>query len=190
MFKTIQIDIDGVLADFVYGFTKIANKFFGSPVKKYNEMKFYNDFNLTENQIKTVWEEINLMDDFWEKLPYIISRSTFLEINSLRFKYNVLFVTNRTVGKISPQHQTTNWLKDRGICSPNVIISTDKTKIIKAVGVNYSIEDMPENANHIAEVEGCLSFLLNAPYNIDIKTDSKVIRVNNVDEFLENIGTK
>ena len=67
----LGFDLDGILANFHYGFSKVANKLFGSPiVEDINEVKAYRwedwGYPLDKKQLNKVWREIDSkINNFW-----------------------------------------------------------------------------------------------------------------------------
>ncbi len=185
--KTIQFDIDGVLADYCLGYSTIANRLFGSPVFQTVDMQSWNDWGLTKEQEGEMWKYIENEPNFWLRLPALVSREVFEQIDALSTTHHVVFVTYRMTGFPCPQQQTWRWLHSNGIRRPNVILSKHKGHIAQAIGANYSIEDKASNATDVTFLAPrCQSYLINRPYNRD-ETTLSVIRLNSVSEFLAEV---
>lgn len=193
--KTIQFDVDGVLADFVLGFTRLARQMFGNSVTvlSTHEVENWNDFGLSPEQMAEVWQRISGMNFFWSTLPALASASIFESISRLGEDYNVVFVTDRHGGLISPQWQTVGWLRNQGVMRPNVVIARNKGQVAAAIGADYSIEDKPSNATAIAKfAPACQSFLINRKYNQEgiVGFFDDVRRIDTISEFLEEVRSE
>ena len=192
--KTFVVDIDGVLADFILGFTKLAAiKHPDIPVYSALQQKSWDGFaGMSETQITQTWERVLKSPNFWQDLPTLASPATFTWLNKLNLQAQVYFATNR-VGK-DPLYQTKQWLQSHGIFEPNVVVTKRKGEFCRVVNATYAIDDKADNASAIAwlsEREGyparTIPFLLTRPYNQydERMVGSKyVMRVNTFDEFL------
>jgi 5'(3')-deoxyribonucleotidase len=190
--KTIQFDVDGVLADFVLGFTQVSNKFFGSPLQKTAEIASWSDWGLETKQVNEVWKYISTEPNFWRDLPPLVSPTVFEYINELSAVHHVVFVTHRVCGFPSPQFQTQQFLIKNGVHAPNVVLARNKGAVAQAINANFSIEDKLENAEQIHVESKAVSYLVNRPYNQTMTGELfdrgyGVIRVNTVSEFLAEV---
>lgn len=185
LMKTVMFDVDGVLADFTKGFTEVAYRMYGTPVRFMTDMAYYNDFGLDDEQVAEVWRYISAWRDWWSNLLPLVSPEVFYQIQNLARLNQVYFVTNRYHGTPSTQNQTVRFLQWHGIESPSVIVSKHKAEVARALRVQFSIEDKAENASEIADVD-VRSYLIDRRYN-QIDVDPRVIRVATVSEFLEDV---
>lgn len=203
MGKVIAMDIDGVLSNFHYSFSKVANELFGTPIiENIEDVKAYRweDWHpLTKQQCNKVWNHIdNVVDNFWFNSRPIVDSSIFKRLKDLELSnHSLYFVTTRqnTAGA-SVLHQTTKWIKMMsGLENFSVVSTKHKDKIIDGINAQFFIDDMPENILDVAiAVPKCNCFLLIRPYNsyfIDFISKShgykNVDFVWNVDEFLKII---
>lgn len=189
--KTIMLDVDGVLADFVLAFTTLGNKMFGAPILHTADQQSWSFQSMglfTADQEAAMWRIVR-EDNWWQTLCPLVSLDTFARINLLHRTYNVLFVTNRPSDIVPAQLQTKLWLENRGIYKPSVIVSKNKGEIAKAVSAVYSIEDKLENAWMIRWLHpDCQSYLLDRPYNRIASVPAvgaNLPRVQTVDEWLD-----
>jgi len=171
----IGFDLDGVLANFHYGFSKIASKLFGSPiVKDINEVKAYRwedwGYPLDKKQHNAVWREIdNKVNNFWLDLEPLVENAIFKRMKDLeKGNHNFFFITSRknTAGK-SALSQTKDWIEScTALKNFSVIPSHRKGGILDRAEIDYFIDDLPENVIEAAiEAPKCKSFLLVRPYN-------------------------
>jgi len=204
MTLNIGMDIDGVLANFHYGFSKVANQLFASPiVKDINEIKAYRwedwGYPLDKKQHNKVWREIdNSIQNFWFNLESLITNKEFSKLQHMANKgHNFFFITSRknTAGN-SALFQTKKWIEYKlKLTNFSVIPSHRKGGILDRAEVDYFIDDLPENIIEAAiEAPKCKSFLLVRPYNayaIEFIQKSHKFKnigiVYSVEEFLDTI---
>ncbi len=189
--KRIVIDVDGVLADFIQGFTALAGQMFrGVPVTRTYEKETWDGYpGLTETQIAQVWDVVNKSTTFWASLSPLITLQEARRISTLHNQEYVYFCTAR-VGA-DAKAQTERWLREHGIVNPTVVISKRKGEFCKAVDADVAIDDKAGNASFIDwGTEGrTKSYLLDRPYNRVPQEflASGVRRVHSLTEFLDNI---
>jgi 5'(3')-deoxyribonucleotidase len=186
MNKVIALDVDGVLADFVWGFTAIGKQAFGGKVVKTPDHMGWNDFpGLDKNQIGMIWDFIKKSRHFWRMLNPCVPEIVFDQLQWISQNEGLYFVTNRP-GDTAKQ-QTEGWLRDHGISNPTVIISGDKGYTVQAIGAQYYIDDKAGNAVFAKyHNRDCNVYLLDRPYNRFDQTvvGTKVRRVDTVEQFL------
>ena len=198
----IGFDLDGVLANFHYGFSKVANKLFGSPiVEDINEVRAYRwedwGYPLDKKQHNKVWREIDSnTNDFWLDLQPLVENTIFERMKKMeKENCNFFFITSRknTAGK-SALSQTKDWIEScTALKNFSVIPSHRKGGILARAEIDFFIDDLPENVIEAAiEAPKCESFLLVRPYNaysIEFIQKSHKFKsigiVYSVEEFLE-----
>ena len=84
---------------------------------------------------------------------------------------------------------TKNWLLDNNIPYDELYIdSKDKDKIIKKLKANYFIDDSLDNCIKVKESSKNTNvFWIQTEYNKDLKCDKEIIKINNLNELLDNI---
>lgn len=188
--KTILFDVDGVLADFVYAFTRECGiEPYSTPLLQVWD---FGD-TISKSVQSKAWEKIIKTPMWWaDYVPTLASLQEFGRIDDLTLDNQVVFCTNRT-GTPSPQRQTEAWLIMQGnILNPHVIVSKRKGDVAKAIDADYAIDDTAENAacvHWIADSKPCKSYILDRPYNRTKFLPTKVRRVFSVAEFLEDVKT-
>ena len=184
----IVFDIDGVLADFVKGFTTLASQAFYVPITGTLNQPSWQGFpGMQKHQVCQTWDYVNESNTFWYDLDPLVTHDELQGIERLRQSHEVYFCTART-GR-SAKTQTELWLRMHGVKYPTVIICKHKGDFCKAVGADYAIDDKASNASYIDwQTEGrTKSYLINRPYN-QVPAEflaSGVKRVNTVSEFME-----
>jgi len=185
-----MFDMDGVLADFVAGFTKVAHDKFGYVQYGTKDHRSW-DFNHMEGKhVVEVWQHIHKSRTFWQDLPTMISMNETGQLVDLCARNEVYFCTSRP--GVRTREQTMEWLMRAGIDNPAVIVLptlATKGMIAKAIGAEYSIEDKAGNAVCISYMSDATSYLIDRPYN-QFNHDalgSKVRRIFRVHEYLDAI---
>ena len=187
--KVIIFDLDGVLADFDLGFTRLGHYLFGTPFVSTVQQPFWNFRNvMTTEQQNEVWNVIKKTPGWWFSLPPLIEDDVFIRIWELTNRCEVYFVTHRMHDKTPAGEQSVQWLEYHGIEHPRVIVSPNKGEIAKAVGAHYVIEDNWSNACAIHWMaERCKTFLIERPYNEEARKiiPPRITVVKTVDEYLD-----
>lgn len=176
--RIVQFDVDGVLADFSTGYDAICRRL--SIAAPGPEAPWDAKWDAK------VWAEIRSSVDFWLDLQSLVSDAVFARIQ--RIAEPVYFVTARPGTRT--KWQTEEWLKDRGVYEPTVIVTGKKAEFAHAVGVTHAIDDKASNAVAIQYMAPkAKSYLLDAPYNRfdHAALGSKVIRVHTVSEFMFDV---
>lgn len=184
--KTVMFDVDGVLADFTFAFTKEAG------IEPYGvaEQTDWSIPEVSKELFNQTWKTVTTRPWWWARVPSAATKEDLDALRDLTMRpdFQVVFCTNRE-GTPNAQRQTRYWLGELGI-SGNVVLSKRKGDVAKAIDADYSIEDKPENVaciHWIADSKPCKSYVLDRPYNRDFKFPSKVRRVYSVAEFIEDV---
>lgn len=195
----IAIDIDGVLADFVFGFTRYKMKMFpdkGFQIEHTDDAKNWDDYHAkSSEENKIVWKRIRERDEsFWQDLPRLITDSTIHKINMLSQAHNVFYITYRD-HKLASKYAE-NWLLSMGLDSVNVVTTRKKGPVCKDLDIRFAVDDNVHIACEIADTSPrTVSCLINRKYN-QIPTNGhdmapvghhRVVRVDTLDQFLRMI---
>lgn len=187
-FPVVICDVDGVLAEWTEAFTALAATMgMGNRIITTHDAKYWDDLGgLNAGQIDSVWRHIKESTGFWRGLKPLASKEEFERIQNLRYQRDVYFVTSR-VG-VNVKVQTEEWLIERGIYDPTVVISAKKGEIAVGLDARWAIDDKASNAVFIKHASPeTASYLLSRPYNAGfdpVEFGSKVRRIGSLAEFL------
>jgi len=204
----ILLDIDGVLCNFEKGFWGVVKKEFGiEPPLEEDIIEWKHSLCLEsfdqEKETKT-WEVIKSSPNFWEQLSSYSQNIEGLKksIEILKHDKNILpviyYVTTRPETITKTKHidqtcysQTKRWLKARGLVNDlafgGLIFATEKENIVKALGLQYALDDKVGNLSRIDKTI-CQPYLLTRPWNFSYPNTLK--RVQSVTEFFGEIIKK
>ncbi len=132
MAKTLVFDVDGVLADFCYGFSELAIRRFHQPLMAPYSSGGQPDWNWGEypgipiHVIDSMWAFIQESEIFWRDLLPLVPRGEIKDMKATCQPFDVIYMTARP-GDTAKQ-QTEGWLVDYGFPAGRVIIQTDKPK--------------------------------------------------------------
>lgn len=200
--RPVMFDIDGVLADFIYGFTTICRRLDpdfplmtnGRARDGVKEQHWYSPWEIPgwpygTEVVDTAWDIVKHSPHFWEELPALVTPEVFERIGRLGEQRQVYFVTSR-VGKRVWQ-QTKSWLLERIIYTdPMLIVAHRKGQIALGLDAEWCLEDKAGTAVYVGyESPNTHSVLIDRPYNKfePIVLGSKVLRIKTVDEYLDMI---
>ncbi len=186
----VVLDVDGVLADFILGFTTLANRMVGTPVYTTLEQKAWDLYEgLSDTQCVQALEAAKRSPTFWQELPPLASPEELARLAAVAPAHEVYFVTNRF--GIGAKAQTETWLRRHGLSAPTVIISDAKGEVAKALRADVLLDDKAGNAVFTQYYSRATAvYLIDRPYNrFDPEVlGSKIIRVRTLHEFFDRSG--
>lgn len=163
----LGIDVDGVLADFNSSFLKALIDVTGRTlIPTFTTWNWDLECGYTEEESHRAWKEHILeVPDFWTKMkPYPHAKAVVRQLNRLeKGGMGVFFITNRMGFK--PRVQTEEWLYEQGMNYPAVIIASQKTPIIKSLGIEWYVDDRFETMVELHQFDKKHFYLLDATYN-------------------------
>jgi hypothetical protein len=188
--------MDGVVANFESRFAPLLTEVTGItfPVADANFPPVWNwpehygvsmtDLNIAWSQVKgdrTFWGSLEEEDDAREALAILNG----LEENGLA---DVYFITHR-MGK-KAKYATENWLIDRGMDNPTVMLVRDKHLAAVALQLDVYVDDRIENVNEVKRfTEECgiptRVYLISKPYNQGLVTFPGVAPMESLRAVLE-----
>lgn len=166
----IMVDIDGVLADFVGGFTTLGNAMFGLSVKRNGEQEDWSWSGsgwCTSEQENEIWECLKASSTFWRSLKTLsnVSAADLQLVAATHTTQPLIFVTSRP-GRTA-WRQTVDWLEERGIMEP-LVVRTAKTlrkpAVCRGLGLMAAIEDSPMQLEELYKA-GIETVKIRWPYN-------------------------
>ena len=181
MKPTIVFDMDGVLTDFVRGFTTLAAVVSGKPAyTAYSTgAQLSWDFPYTPEVVASTWRRIIASTEFWATLPPLITPWETEEIKALSQLYTVEYVTSR-VGTNCLQ-QTQRWLSNNGLRG-DVTVTDRKVEFISRLAPVAMIDDKPDVVTK-ALSSGLRCYIRDWPYNRELAGP----RVSSVSEYIHRV---
>jgi hypothetical protein len=145
----IGLDVDGVFADFVWGFTYEATKqHVGTYPYSTRKQKNWN-FPFVQPIKSATWTYIKSIPNWWMTLESLVTLEEIRVVNEIIQKHDVYFITSRPRGKgLTAELQTRYWLESIGVnTNPASVISTKtgtKPALCDALDLHLMVEDSPE----------------------------------------------
>lgn len=183
----LGFDIDGVLAGFSKGYEDLCIELTGENLFKvrfpdfqptWHFPEFYGySKELMDYKTGPVWTEIRNRPYFWYSLPDMPESQWFSAwYREHAREHDIYFITDRP-GKTA-KRQTEQWLAERDVLYPTVIISHGKGDAVSALGLDFYVDDKGENIQDVQKkAPKCTSVLLHRPYNEDVRVDRRVERL-------------
>ena len=199
MYKSVGIDIDGVLADFTTRFVEILREHLGIELpENYQPSDWdWTSANLPPRTMDKAWHIIDNMQDFWLDLkplmPNVLDLEWFFKEHAGK-DFDVYFITARKDGAgHTVKTQSETWLSywmnkpDAPITVLPVNSGMDKVDVLHALSVDYCIDDhTPTIVNAKSAYKKGKAYLLDQPWNQDGRF-YRVKRVNKLKEFFDII---
>jgi hypothetical protein len=187
--QTVSFDVDGVLADFTRGFTRIAHELFGTPVgdHSYQPTWMFEEFpalGLTKPMVKEVWDVIKTHSHFWAKLDPL-NVSVMNLINKID---NAVYITNRP--GIHTGWQTVMFLRKWGVNAfGRVYVAADKPSMMRKLNVVAHIDDWEVNVKATrAALPHVYAPLLATSYNVPFHNEPPVLY--SVDQYIHECDAR
>jgi len=170
------VDLDGVLSNFSYSFSKIIRSLYGDdmPLVKDDDMIKFWDWHLwypaSKEQISAAWEKLKRIENFWE---YVQPFDTVVQLNEL-FRHSRVSVYNittrvQTEGRTVVE-QSARWLNDVSEAQfPQVIATKNKYDVINALNIEYFIDDNTFNVLDALVYTKANVYVVDYPYNRDVE---------------------
>lgn len=184
----VQIDVDGVLADFVKGFYDAARYYDPkTPFITTHEQETWHDWiGIPEETQSKIWKEIKESKVWWyelDPLPTPAERHALSQLDYID-GLNLYFVTSRP--GVYSKFLTERWIRTYcGMEHPTVIIASNKGLMSKMLNIDISIEDNGPNAEAIGKNlwDSRNSYLINRRYNN--KQPYTASRIDTLGAFVE-----
>jgi len=199
--KKIGIDLDGVVADFYKGYTKLATQKFGNHVEvlcsikhreRFSTWKLEKIMNLEKFQAEEMIESINNFPMFYETLELLYPESWQKLISefSNREDYEITFITSRKNSEsVSVREVTKRWLQIQGWQNPSVVVTDEKVLFCKVLGIQKFVDDTLKNCLdvHTHCQEACEVFILDYPHNRDHQIPDSIKRIHTLEDFIKEL---
>lgn len=189
MEKKILLDIDGVLADFILGFTTLLSKHREdiTPYNTYEQRQW--DFAYPKEVTRQGWTLVDeSLGRFWSTLPVLATADEKQLVRDLSQQHEVYFVTSRPGGRLT-RVATENWLVNNfGLHNPSVILCNEKGAFVDAAAIDFALDDKPENVATM-DTAGTKAYMLTRRYNKDARYGSRDFdRVASIQEFVNVVN--
>lgn len=185
-------DVDGVLADFTWGFTSILEK---RPRGCGTQLTW--EFQATGPEISRAWAEVDGSKTFWQELRPLMSESDVDDFRYLTRNVHPVYMTSRKDAGNDTQGQTERWLRMMGMPQGVVILESDKATAVKQgvegtngefVEVVGFLDDSPTTVNKMCDVlRAGKVHIRDWSYNRDAVTH-RAVRVSSLGEFAQRVG--
>ena len=157
----VAFDIDGVLANFTLGFTRMAALLGLVEAEWSNNQQKTWDFPF---HVDPVWRAVDENPRFWLDLEPLAGAHDRMMMNDLAERVQIIYATHRHG---SAEQQTVKWLERYGFPDGPVFLNSDKGALYKSLGDQLlaAIDDKPETCN--LRANGLPMFVRDALYNKD-----------------------
>ena len=144
----IGFDIDGVLANFSYAFTKLGSDMLHLPIFPGPAFQDDYSFGYDREDHNILWEHIHAHPEFWKNIPPLATSEEFERIEQLCHACEVYFVTSRP-GGAAVDCISAEWLESYlGKEAPFTLISCGSTPakkiVLKNLKLRWHIDDHPD----------------------------------------------
>ncbi len=184
MTQYVGIDLDGVLADFTFGWRQLAARLFGDEdgltVHSTGGQKDW--YFISDEQAKKMWAEIDASNTWWSSLECLIGLGEITDVHRVAEEFEIIYLTSRDpVRSPSCKGQTLLWLYDNGLPQGRLEFASNKPAFWDAhegelVG---HLDDSPAILQSMRDA-GYNIYARDWPYNREVKN---VKRVSSVSEF-------
>ena len=188
----IMHDIDGLVADFVYEFTSLANGLFPEKVILPHGCLAAQEWGfksiLSNSEVDKVWKVIYSSDSFWKTITPMFTRADSTALWRIADKHELFWVTSRS-GKDAIE-QTRFWLRDQAL--PNwdnaVLAGENKSDYIQSHHFDVIIDDSPTQIERMAKYAAATNQLIvirDTPYNRHLNEFNRVYSIAEFEVFLD-----
>lgn len=196
--KIVGVDIDGVLADYPRSFVEFANKQLGLSLDCCNIVDYDVSRQYAEKTGVSINEVIKIKHTYRDSgqkrfISVIEGARQFLE--ELKYMgYTVVLLTSRPVKEYKRMFADTQyWLAENKLHYDAILFDEAKgERLFKEFGkdkVKFFVDDVAGFANGVSN-SGIKCYLLNKTYNSSLEIRERVIRVNTLEEILEQERNK
>lgn len=191
MSKSVIVDIDGILADFVLAFLNLVHYRLNDRVPLIPTV-FHQEWSfkhlITPYEEDSTWKYIKDNPWWWGTLTSLIDRDMGIRLTKLDHVVPIYYVTHRP----DDAHQATHmWLQEVAhINNPNVIMSKRKGEVARLLKTTHAIDDKIENCwclHWIPDSPQTKVYVLDRPYNRTPSFVSGITRIAYFSEFVDDL---
>ena len=194
-YKRIALDVDGVLADFCWEFTKILHDLDPSQYRRHGDQVYSYDFGADKRTLSLAWDTVKQSENWWETLAPLCSWETARWVQGLVVAGTVIFITSRIPTRGDPpREQTIRWLRRHNFLPKDgpapVFIARrkDKAKVMEQEGVDAIVEDSPDVMREVLKA-GKDVIVRDWPYNRSVILP-RINSLLQLERFLEKGGAR
>ena len=185
----VGLDIDGVVADFISPFLRVAEKRVGNgpiPADTITDLSFKQHPFLSERIVSECMKAVSYDPDFWRDLSPLLSPGEWEKLDTLSRKDQLVFITHRYERETYDIHEVTkDWLRKHGISKPLVYFTQEsKVDLVKNLSVGLFMDDRHENCQEVAEKTNAIVVMPHRPYNRAF-SHPQVNRIANFNELFD-----
>lgn len=193
--RKVGSDVDGVWADFNYGFTLMAKKLgYTEKVFTCKDSTTYYHMNqlFTNKQLQELWGYVNESETFWENLPPVTLASNHYSLDKMIQDKKIDFYLMTQRMGVDPQGQTQRWFKHfmkLDIPRENIIICSRNRRLdlVKRLDLDYYIDDCPDTLLEVSELRSPMCFGVEYSFNSEIRNTENINWVKSVGEYVNQI---
>lgn len=178
----LGLDVDGFLADFPRGacetITQLTEKHLcPEPFRDPPVWNFLKAYGYLKSDTDLFWDYVNRHSAAWwyQLAHYPDAVETLAYLSGLFDGEHAVGYFLTTRGALNAHAQTSQWLKDRHIHQPQVVICDNpeqKGKIVQALKLHVFIDDHTENHRAVArQAPTCVRLLFDRPWNQDERNE-------------------
>lgn len=181
----VGFDIDGVLANFTHGFTRLA--VVAGQIKEPHDQHDVETWDFPFH-VDPVWALVDKSRVFWEGLPPLFTPEDLEAIWALHLEATIIYVTSRS-GPANVGNQTMNWLTAMELPEGPLMLAKSgrKSELLKPMEHHLLafLDDSPKEVAAMAEANVPV-YVRDWKYNKGVE----VPRVSSIAEFVDRLGVK
>lgn len=180
----LVFDVDGVLADFTYGWRTMAHYAHGYELYSCGGQRAWAFEDMDPEHVDAMWKRVADSKSFWNDLYTLIGYGEILDMRESIRDFEPLYLTHRP--GMTASMQTRNWLKNHLFPHGEVINAYDKAKALDVFrgqrAIAAVIEDAPRNISAFLQA-GWPIYIRDWPYN-RLPEFEGIPRVSSISEFI------
>lgn len=183
----VGMDIDGVVADFLSPFLRVAEKKIGNGpmlAESITDFNFKDHPVLSAATVEECMVDVSYDPVFWETLTPLLSAEEWRKLEKLSGESRLVFLTHRYERETYDIRQVTcDWLRRHGIRNPAVYFTQEsKAKLVQRLGVSLFVDDRYENCAEVAERTDAVVLMPSRFYNRSF-AHPRIKRISSLNEL-------